>query len=138
MEILVDIETAGGPTPVTILRPHGKIDGSNFESLVNHAKQLYASGVRRLLLDMGDVSFLSSAGLVALHRIVMIFSEKKIQEDQSGWDALADIERNVGNSPQPFVKLLNLQPKVAGTLQMAGMDQFFQTFTDEKTAVDSF
>ena len=138
MEIQMDIETVQEPIQVTVLRPHGRIDGSNYESLVSKVNQLSAAGTRYVLLDMGDVTFLSSAGLVALHRIVLLLQGQKISEDQSGWDALAAIERDTGNEPQPYIKLLNPQPKVANTLQMAAMDRFFSIFNDEKDALASF
>jgi anti-anti-sigma regulatory factor len=138
MEILMDIETAQGSKQVVVLRPHGRIDGSNYESLVSKVNQIYAAGTRYLLLDLGDVSFLSSAGLVALHRIVLLLQGEKLSEEQSGWDALAAIDRDAANGPQPYVKLLNLQPKVSNTLQMAAMDRFFNIFTDEQTALASF
>ena len=138
MEILMDVESVQGQPPVTVLRPHGRIDGSNYESLVNKTKQLSDDGTRHVLIDLGDVNFLSSAGLVALHRMVLLMQGEKISEEQSGWDALASIDRDASNRPQPYIKLLNPQPKVAGTLQMAGMDRFFMIFTDEKTALASF
>lgn len=138
MEILMDVESIPGQKSITVLRPHGKIDGSNYESLVSQVKQLSDGGTRLILLDLGDVTFLSSAGLVALHRMVLIMQGVKISEEQSGWDALASIDRDESTVAQPYIKLLNPQPKVANTLQMAAMDRFFATYTDEKAALASF
>jgi anti-anti-sigma regulatory factor len=39
---------------------------------------------------------------------------------------------------QPHLKLLNPQQHVADTFEKAGFTQFFQVFTDLKTAVASF
>jgi anti-anti-sigma regulatory factor len=138
MEILMDVETVQGKTLVTVLRPHGRIDGSNYESLIARVSQLYASGSRNLLLDMGDVNFVSSAGLVALHSIVLLMRGEKPSDPQSGWDALHAIERDAITGAQPYVKLLNPQPKISKTLEMAGMDRFFEVFTDEGAAIASF
>jgi len=131
------IEKALGKVPVTILRPHGRIDGSNYQELVNQASQLYASGTKFILIDLQDVSFLSSAGLVALHSIVLLMRGEKPTTGQDGWDALNSIDRDASGK-QAQVKLLSPQAKVANTLQMSGMDRFFDIFTDEATALASY
>jgi anti-anti-sigma regulatory factor len=138
MEIIMDVETVQGKAAVTVLRPHGRIDGSNYESLISKTGQLHSAGTRSLLLDLGDVNFISSAGLVALHSIVLIMRGEKPADPQSGWDALHAISRDSITGAQPYVKLLNPQPKITNTLQMAAMDRFFEVFTDEQTAIASF
>jgi len=134
----INIETVQGNTSVTILHPHGRIDGSNYQVLIDQGNRLYQAGTRHLVIDLADVSFLSSAGLVALHKLVLIMSGQKVEEQQDGWHALGAIEHDAEAGPQGFVKLLNPQPKVTNTLQMAGMDAFFETFTDTAAAVASF
>jgi anti-anti-sigma factor len=138
MEIMMDVETVQGKTPVTVLRPHGRIDGSNYESLIAKASQLYSAGTRSVLLDLGDVNFVSSAGLVALHSLVLLMRGEKPTDPESGWDALHAIGRDAITGAQPYVKLLNPQTKITNTLQMAGMDRFFEVFTDEGAAIASF
>lgn len=137
MDIEMKVETAPGKLSLTILRPTGRIDGSNYESLINRVSQLYASGTRSLLLDLTSVDFLSSAGLVALHSIVLILRGEAPTSGMSGWDALAAIDRDESGT-QKSVKLLNPQPKVKNTLQMAAMDRFFEIYTDEAAALASF
>jgi anti-anti-sigma regulatory factor len=138
MEIVMDVETVQGKTPVTVIRLHGRIDGSNYESLIAKASQLCAGGARSLLLDLGDVNFVSSAGLVALHSIVLLMRGEKPTDPESGWDALHAIDRDEISGAQPYVKLLNPQPKISNTLQMSAMDRFFEIFTDESAAIASF
>jgi anti-anti-sigma factor len=136
MELNLDLEKAREGA-VTILRPHGRIDGSNYLQLVDAVRKLYQGGARKLLLDFGDVNFLSSAGLVGLHQIVLIMRGEQLSSDQTGWDALATIDRD-STGRQTNVKLLNLQPKVSSTLEMAAMDRFFEIFSDEAAAIASF
>lgn len=138
MELSFDVQNVQGKIPVTILRPHGRIDGSNYESLISEASQLYAAGTRSMLLDLSDVNFLSSAGLVALHSIVLLMRGEKPSDTQNGWDALHAIERDGTTGTQPYVKLLDPQPKVASTLELADMQRFFAIFKDEQAAIDSF
>jgi anti-anti-sigma factor len=133
----MDIENVGSNIPVTVMRPHGAIDGSNFQELIDKAAQLYTGGMRRLLLDLGDVRFMSSAGLVALHKMVLLMRGEKSNPDESGWDAIHAIDRDQGGKQTAF-KLLNPQPKVAKTLEMSAMDRLFDIFTDEQVALASF
>jgi anti-anti-sigma regulatory factor len=137
MEIELLVDTAQSPTAVTILRPQGRVDGSTYESLIARAKGLIAGGAQRLLLDLGAVSFLSSAGLVALHSIALMVRGENLPGEQSGWDALYAIGRD-SSGKQTNLKLLNPPEKVLQTLDRAGMTGFFDIFTDEATALASF
>jgi anti-anti-sigma factor len=134
----IEIETVQARVPVTVVTLHGRIDGSNYEQAIDVAKQLYASGTRSLLLDFTDVSFMSSAGLVALHKIILLLRGEKIDEAGAGWDALHAIAREDASASHSQVKILNPQPKVASTLEMSGMDRFVEIYSDSKTALDSF
>ena len=57
--------------PVTVLQPHGDVDASNYNELINKAREQFNSGAGDFLVDLSDVPFMSSAGLVALHSIAM-------------------------------------------------------------------
>ncbi len=98
----MQVETAQGRVPVTILRPHGRIDGSNYQELVDKTSQLVAGGAKYLLVDMKDVSFLSSAGLVALHSIILLFRGEKPTTGQDGWDALNNIDRDASGKQKNY------------------------------------
>ena len=59
--------------PVTILQLDGKLDGSNYMQLVEEAKSNYGDGVRDLLIDLSRLSYLSSAGIAAIHKTALLF-----------------------------------------------------------------
>ena len=63
------VDHAQGPAPVTILGLDGDLDASNFKEVIVKAQELYSAGTEYLLIDMSDVPFMSSAGLVALHSV---------------------------------------------------------------------
>jgi len=132
------IESIQGKESVTILALRGDLDASNFESVITKAKELYASGTRRLLVDMSELNFMSSSGLVALHSIILLMRGENPPDPQSGWAAFHAIDRERDSGPQTNVKLLNPQPKVFTSLQKTGMDGFFEIFTDRQTALASF
>lgn len=132
------VEHAEGMVPVTILGLNGALDASTFEAVVAKARQLYLSGSRRLLLDLSNLSFMSSSGLVALHSIIMVFRGGEPHDPESGWEAFHAIGRDRASGRQDLVKILNPQSKVGLTLHKTGMDQFCEIHSDLKAAVDSF
>ncbi|MGE5123492.1 MAG: STAS domain-containing protein [Acidobacteriaceae bacterium] len=132
------VEYAQGTVPVTILTLQGELDASNFETLLSTAKMLYHAGTRRLLLDMNQLSFMSSAGIVALHNIILLMRGAGLSDPNSGWEAFHNIKRDLDSGKQPNVKILDPQPKVMLTLQKSGMDRFCDIYTDLQSALNSF
>ena len=65
MNIMVENVVAG--VPVTVLRLEGELDASNYRQLITQTDSLYRDGTRHLLVDLSELAFLSSSGLVALH-----------------------------------------------------------------------
>jgi anti-anti-sigma factor len=126
-----------GRLPVTVVTIQGDLDGSNYLDLIAKGKELYQAGARRLILDMSQVSFMSSAGIMALHSLALLMQGDQIPDPEEGWAALhAATEKN--NNLQTNVKLLNLQPKVDRTVQLAGMKAFFEIHSDLAAAIASF
>lgn len=134
----LNIEQVQGNETVVILELHGNLDASNFEDLIAKAKEIYESGSRNIILDFGDVDFMSSSGLVALHSIALLMRGEQPHDLESGWDVFHAIDRDRDSGLQEHVKIVNPQPKVALTLEKTGMDRFFEIFSDRQTAIDSF
>jgi anti-anti-sigma regulatory factor len=134
----ITVEQAQGRLPVTVLGIHGDLDGSNYQTLVAKAKEVYDIGARDLILDMSDMPFMSSAGLVALHGIALLMRNEKPPDPDSGWEAFHAIGRDQNAGAQQHVKLFNPQPKVSRTLEMTGMNQLFEIHTDLQEAIASF
>lgn len=63
----MNITTTTGP--VTILAVSGDVDGSNYYRLIEAADPLLAAGYTQLILDLSGVTYITSAGLVALQTI---------------------------------------------------------------------
>src|SRR5512142_675129 len=134
----ITVSTRQGATPVTILQPHGDVDASNYAQLVDKVRTLLEGGAKDFILDLSDVPFMSSAGLVALHSIANMLRGEKATDTQAGWQALKSIDRSKESGLQKHVKLLNPQQYVADTFDKAGFTQFFQIFTSLDEAVASF
>ena len=136
MEITVTHDR--GLVPVTILHLDGKLDGSNYETLIAKAQMYYESGVRDLVLDLSNLSFLSSPGLSALHRVALLYRGKSVAELEEGWASLHAMDRDRGTGVQQHVKLLNPAPRIRETLEMVGFTAFFEIHADLHEAVNSF
>ena len=134
----ITVSLAQGRVPVTILQVHGDLDASSYTDLIAKGQAVYNAGARDILLDLGDLSYISSSGLVALHRVALIVRGEKPSDPEPGWAAFHAIDRDRDTGLQQHVKLLNLQPRVDTVLQTVGFKQFFEVHTDLATAIASF
>ncbi len=135
MEINVSQEK--GKVPVSVIHIKGDLDASSYLELVDTAQKLYNAGVRYLLLDLGDLAFISSAGLASLHIVTKMFRGEKTNPED-GWGIYKEIDRERESGFQKNVKLLSPSPDVDKVLDTVGFKQFFEVYTDLDKAVQSF
>jgi anti-sigma B factor antagonist len=101
---------------VAVVDLDGKITlGENTGILRDNLKSLVSQGTKNIVLNMGGVSYIDSAGLGEL---------------VGAYTSAA----NQGGS----VKLLNLQAKLKDLMQITKLHTIFPTFTDEQDALNSF
>ena len=127
-----------GRVPVTILQLAGKLDGSNYVEMFDEVKKIYAQGVRDLLIDLSRLTYLSSAGITAIHRTAVVFRGLSVPNDESGWASFHAIDRDRDSGLQEHVKLLSPTPEVAHILDIVGFKSMFEIHTDLDTALASF
>jgi anti-anti-sigma regulatory factor len=134
------VENVPGDVPVTVLRLEGELDGSNYQQLIDRVEALYEEGSRRLLLDLRHLTYLSSAGLVALHSIALTMRGEKPADPETGWGAFRAIHNDLDSHPSPEanLKMLGPQPRVARTLEMSGFSRLISILPDEERALASF
>lgn len=138
MAIDLTISTAQGRVPVTVLHPCGDLDASNYEALIDQAQQAYDAGARDMLLDLSEVPYISSSGLVALQSMAALLRGEPATDTSGGWGAFRAIDRDRASGLQQHFKLLKPQPRVWQLLTTVGFQHFVQTFEDLDLAVDSF
>jgi anti-anti-sigma regulatory factor len=136
MEITVSKEQ--GRVPVTVLKVAGQLDGQSYQQLIERARQEYEAGGAAMLLDLGDLTYISSAGLVSLHTIALLLRGEPLPDTEHGWNQLRSMSRAKDEGVQKNLKLLNPRPEVSSVLEMVGFSAFFDVFTDRKKAVESF
>ncbi len=134
----ISISRARGVVPVAIIKLDGQLDGQNYQELITKAKELYEAGARDFLLDLSGLTYISSAGLVALHSVALLMRGEELPDTESGWSAYRSMGRSSEAGIQKHVKLLNPSVQVTSVLDMVGFGNVFEIFTDLDKAVDSF
>jgi anti-anti-sigma regulatory factor len=136
MEIIVSQEQ--GNNPVTVFKLVGQLDGQTYQGLIMKAQEIFTSGTRNIILDMSDLTYISSAGLVSLHTIALLLRGEALPNPEQGWSALKAIDRSRDDGMQKNIKLLNPRPEIVSVLDMVGFSAFFEIFTDRQKALESF
>lgn len=134
----ISLSKQEGRIPVTVMQLNGELDSSNYTDVINQAQESYDNGVRNLLIDLTKVPYVSSAGLMSLHTVVLIFAGQSMQSKETGRPAFRSINPQRDSAGLQHVKLLNPQPAVDQVLDVVGLKQFLDIYTDLDTAVRSF
>lgn len=117
--------------PVAVMSIQGEINATNFVQVVDKAHEIYQNPSRNLVLDLSEVPNISNTGLVAIHKIALIYSgvpQEKLQHP--------DLTHS--SNARKRVKLLNPQPDVEKALETGGLKLFFKIFRDLESALNSF
>jgi anti-anti-sigma factor len=120
MNILVGQEQ--GRVTVTVLRVEGDIDASTHKELQSKAAEVIEAGATHILLDLGAVGYMGSAGFRALHAIANMLSS----------------EQSEGMYKSGHLKLLNPVGEVARVIKTLGFDSYLEIHHDKDAAVASF
>ena len=100
---------------VTVLSIKGDIDSSTFRALTEKANPILAQGYKNLIMDLSQVNYVSSAGLVAFQTI-------------SG--------KAVGMGGK--LVFAGLVPSVAKVFEMSGFNTMLRVYPDLASAKASF
>lgn len=134
----INISHEQGKVPVAVLQVTGQLDGQTYQKLIASAQEVMNSGAKNILLDMGELTFISSAGLVSLHVIALLLRGEAMPDLEHGWAALKSVGKSRESGVQQHVKLLNPRAEVLNVLEMVGFSSFFDIFTDKQKALESF
>jgi anti-anti-sigma factor len=139
MALDTTIEQAAGRVPVTVMSLDGELDASNFNQLIETTRQLYEAGTRQLLVDLSDLRFMASSGLVALHSMLRLMHGEPPPDPEAGWGALHSLGLDVaGGGTQTEVQLCAPQPAVERVLTRTGLTRLFLIHPDRATALAAF
>jgi anti-anti-sigma factor len=139
MAMQTRVERVDAGVPVTVMALDGELDASNYLRLVDDVRELYDAGTRHLLLDLTDLSFIASSGLVALFSVVRVMNGEEPPDPEYGWRAFHEVSRGVEEGEvQTSVQLCGAQPSVAEVLERTGLDRLFRSHPDRETALAAF
>lgn len=130
----IEVSQAQGRKPVTLFHIQGEINITSYQELEQKAREAQAAGMRDLILDLGQVTFVSSAGIRALDNIFKLLRTDAPEESS---EAMRQGLRD-GTFKSPHLKLLNPTPRVLEALTIAGVDMLLEIHTDQQAAVASF
>lgn len=134
----ISVSEAQGSVPVTVLKLSGQLDGQNYQDLIAKAQELHKAGARDFLLDLSELTYISSAGLVALHSVALMVKGEAIPDTEHGWSAYRSMGKTSAAGLQSHIKLLNPRDEVRSVLEMVGFSNVFEIFTDLEEALKSF
>jgi anti-anti-sigma factor len=105
---------------VTVLHLNGALDAQSEEILLAHARDAYDAGARYIVLDLAEVTVLSSAGMRAMQKVYKMFTPK------------ADMYKIF------YVKLCRAPQDLYQTLDITGFLQNIQGYKTLQDAIESF
>ena len=132
MEVTVSQEQ--GRVLVTVLHVKGDISAATADQFLAEAQRIQRSGARDMLIDLTEVSVLSSAGLRVLHNLFnQLRGDSPDESDEAMRRGLKD-----GTFKSAHLKLLNPNKNIREALRIAGFDMFLEIYVDLREAVASF
>jgi anti-anti-sigma regulatory factor len=134
----ISVSQVQGNVPVAVIKLDGQLDGQNYQELIAKAQELYKEGARDFLLDLSELTYISSAGLVALHSVALLSRGEDLPDTEGGWSAYRSLGRSSEAGLQKHVKLLNPRSEVMGVLDMVGFSNVFEIYTDQDEAIKTF
>jgi anti-anti-sigma factor len=127
-----------GNVPITIVKLDGRLDAQSYQELIAKAQELYDGGARSFLLDLGDLTYISSSGLVALCSVALLARGEKLSDTEHGKPASSPLLHVTQSGTQKHIKLLNPRSEVMHVFDIVGLATLFDVFTDREAAINSF
>ncbi|MFN8412931.1 MAG: STAS domain-containing protein [Anaerolineales bacterium] len=127
-----------GRVPVIVMHLTGDLDASNYTDVIVRAQEAYDEGARNIVIDLSKVPYVSSAGLMSLHTLALIFTGNAIQASGLGRPSFRSLDQNRDQKVKEHVRLLSPQPPVAQVLDTIGLRNFLSVYTDLESAIQAF
>lgn len=100
----------------SVLKASGRIDGLTAPKLEEALNAINDNGIYKIVLDMEDVDFMSSAG----------------------WWVLIEAQKKNKRYNRGELILSKVQERIRGSLDLVGMGSYFKIFDDVTSAVGHF
>jgi len=120
----IAVERLDGNPPVTVVELAGELDASNYEQVIDVVRKEYDAGSRGLVFDLGELTFMASSGLFAMHSAVRIMRGETPPDPEAGWGALHQMAQD-HDADASNVRLAAAQEPIARVLDRTGMLRLF-------------
>jgi anti-anti-sigma regulatory factor len=125
--------------PVTVIGLTGELDASNYLDLIGVARTAYQGGTRHVVVDLINLTYMGSSGLVALYAIGQVMAGREPPDPEEGWGAFHSLASDVESGTKSAnVKLVGPQPSVDRVLERTGLRHFYEVHPDRDSAIASF
>ncbi len=123
----ISVAEEGRRVPVTVLKLVGSLDAVTAMQLEGKALEAQARGAKDLLVDLGGVTYIGSAGIRAIHDIYREYHLDKPEDPGA-----------VPTARSPHMKLLRPSPAVQRVFQTLGFDMVYDVYQDREAALSAF
>jgi hypothetical protein len=121
---------------VAVVALDGELDASNYRELITQGQILYADGVRRLVLDLANLTYMSSSGIVALHSLAMVFRGQQPPDPEAGWAAFHAVSADASEGQAvDQIHLAAPTAAIASVLERTGLNRLLPVFADREAAL---
>lgn len=135
--LTIGVEPVGDKPYVWVLRLDGELDGSSYQDLIAAAQSAALAGARNLVLEMSACSYMSSAGVMAMHTIIAKLRGDAPSEGDA-WETRRAIDREQARGMQTYLALVNPTPRIVRVLELTGLIAFIPVYADVPSAVAAF
>lgn len=119
-----------------VLALDGELDASNYRDVIDAGAALHADGVRRLVLDLGALTYMSSSGIVALHHLVLLYAGATLPDPDAPVETSSVMGPvATGGGTSDAVRLVAPQPIVQRGLKRTGFSEVLRTYPDRASAL---
>ena len=119
-DLKITTEQRQAAVPVTIFSVRGWLDGQSEEQLLEAARSAYEGGAKYLLINMGELDTITSAGIRAVQKLYQMYTPK---EDRF---------------KIAHLKLCNAPPQIYNVLGITGFLQNIPMYENQEDALESF
>jgi hypothetical protein len=121
---------------VAVLAMDGELDASNYQELIDTGQSLYGEGVRTLVLDLSDLGYMSSSGVVAVHSLALIYRGEAPHDPEAGWQALHAVQADADSGTRyDNLRLAAPNDDIDAMLDRTGINRFLPVFADRDSAL---
>ena len=130
----IEVSEQAGRVPVTVIHIKGSVDTSTYDAFQASGEKAFNDGARYVLLDLTEVSHVTSAGFRAISQLFKLLRGNLSPTDS----AMMSQGLRDGSYKSPNLKLLNPNPRVLEALKLAGFDTFLEIYYKMDEAIASF